>query len=179
MKEIITVRELAHKYYNLIYRKLLFGLNYNETEAEELTQEVFYELCKKWSGMRKESEKELKAWLLSTAQKKLMQFYRRSSKERKSCSEMSESHNLADQGADPYCQIINDSIMRDFDKWEKEILSQLSNNEIQLAKMIRKRIRYADIGKELGISEAAVTSRVYRLYKKVKELIAEKITKII
>lgn len=177
MKEKITLRFLTENYYNKIYRKLLRSLSYDQSTAEDITQDVFLELCKKWGTMKKSSEAELASWLYVTAQNKLSDRYRKLAKEKHSLAQLDENE-VTSKERDLDEEIVNSYVLKNMDAYEEKILSALSDDEIALAAYLRKGIKYAEIGKRMEISEAAVTSRVYRLVHKVRKAVAEEISKI-
>ena len=61
-----------------------------------------------------------------------------------------------------------------------EIINSLRPVEQQLIKYIRdENMTYAQIGEEMGLTPSEVAMRVYRLRKKVKKLIAERLNKVL
>jgi len=44
----MTLHEICTKYYNVVYRRCSYELNFNADAAAEVTQQVFLVLCEKW-----------------------------------------------------------------------------------------------------------------------------------
>lgn len=47
----MTLKQVCEEYYNIVYRRCLRDLFYNQELASEVTQQTFLVLCEKWSSL--------------------------------------------------------------------------------------------------------------------------------
>ena len=65
----MTLHEICTKYYNVVYRRCSYELNFNADAAAEVTQQVFLVLCEKWPLVQ--FHPNLEGWLLKVTSNKL------------------------------------------------------------------------------------------------------------
>ncbi len=163
-------------YYNLVYRRCLYEFNFNEQTAEDASDEIFIALLK---NIHKVDDSKIKAWLHSTTDKKIKEFRRRY-KRRCRIDDISKYRNsLRDTSTQSMEELLLIKAVEETDI-DLEIINSLRPIEQQLIKYIRDgNMTYAQIGEEMGLTPSEVTMRVYRLRKKVKKLIAERLNKVL
>ncbi|MBQ2828552.1 MAG: sigma-70 family RNA polymerase sigma factor [Clostridia bacterium] len=158
--------EIAALYYDDVYRLCLSRLG-READAADVTQEVFLFFQEKYSGLE---DNFIKAWLFSVANNKIKEEFRHIAKREKELifGTISETQT----STDILFELEEDNKITDeeLEEKKKSILSSLTEKELELFEMVyMKHMEYAELAKELDISEHAVRSRVYRLRVKIKE----------
>jgi len=167
----MTLEEVCCLYYDMIYNRCLFKLYFNAQLAEDTTQEVFSILCYKWDRLKKDN---IKVWLIRTADFKILKAKASFAKQRDTVVTMDVEWFPEDSYAlDLDEQIIVEKVLRDFDKYHSEILSQLSAKEIYLINSLQQDLKYSEIARLLQTTEAAVAMNVCRLRKKVSAIVTE------
>ena len=76
-------------------------------------------------------------------------------------------------------QILCQKIEERIDQYHNDILSQLTEKELVLLDCIKRKMKHADIAREIGSTPAAVSMAVVRLNRKVKEIVRRITEKIL
>lgn len=173
----MTLQKISDRYYETIYRRCLYYLNFNQEAAEEVTQQVFLVLCEKWPLVQYHPN--LPGWLHRTTSYKLKKAVAGNNK--KVVIESTDTADFRENIAAPdiYSELICRQIEADMEKYTGEILSRLNESEKILLGYIREEKTYAEMAELLQITEGAVSMRVVRLYKKVREIVREIVDNII
>lgn len=167
----MTLQEVCDQYYKKVYLRCLHSLNFNQYAAEEVTQEVFSVLCKRWTEV--ENHPNIQGWLRKTAINKL----------KKAKVWYAFRSGLVSINADNFReplvekdmleQILCEQLEAEMELYTNEVLARLSESERILLEYKREKKSHAEIGELLGITEGAVTMRVVRLKQKIREIVRE------
>ena len=167
----MTLQETCDRYYETIYHRCLYHLNFNQESAEEVTQQVFLVLCEKWPLVQYHPN--LPGWLHKTTSYKLKKAVEGNTPKVAIVSTDTEDFRETAETTDIYSELMCRQIEADMEKYTGEILSRLNESEKILLEYIRGNKTYAEIAELLEITEGAVSMRVVRLYRKVREIVQE------
>ncbi|MHB8073289.1 RNA polymerase sigma factor [Desulfosporosinus fructosivorans] len=164
--------DLCNKYFNriLLYcRRLVKGQEQFLDFVEECTQNTFLEARKQISKLK--NHPNVEGWLYATARNLINNSYR--SMYIKKRHEVNIDDNIS--GAlteldDELEELFNNTI--DLDKLCVEILDKLNPSEYGLyLDYYKGNMSVSDLSKKHDISTTAMTTRIYRLKKKIKDII--------
>ncbi len=161
--------EIAEKYYNNIYRFCLSRL-FDVQSAHDVTQKVFLTFQEKAETLEDDN---ILAWLFSVANLKIHEEF----KEIARCEKEKIFHLC---GAPPNSTAIVYEMEQDNKITDEEIeskkdliLKSLNDKELKLFELFYvKHLEYEKLAEELGISEGAARTRIYRLRLKIKERVS-------
>ena len=77
-------------------------------------------------------------------------------------------------GSDMHEQIVRQKLEKRIEQYEAEVYAALSDREQKLTDCLRRKMKYADIARELASTPGAISMAVVRLKRKIRS-IAEKI----
>ena len=165
--------EEIEKYFEEYYKALCFSckarMPNHATYVEDIVNEVFVILCKKWHTLEKS---DIRAWLYRVADNLLKEFFRKQAKETQKLDyidDFADDNLIYEQNFE---NIDDDAI----EIYKAEILSGLSEENKKLYDMnFVKNLSHEEIDKELRISEEALKKRLYRLKQKIKIEIDERV----
>ena len=166
---MMTLNEICQQYYSKVYRRCLHTLFYNEALAEDITQDVFHELCLQWEQLEKTY---IGAWLYKTADHmvlKAKQKYTRSVRKTVALDE-TYAQNLPAQ-FDVHEQMQIDKIDANPDLYCALVYDKLKDREKKLLKYLQMNMKYADIAHLMGSTEGAITMAAVRLRRRVEVLV--------
>lgn len=162
--------EIAETYYKDVLDFCRAELK-NESDAEDITQEVFLLFQSRYTEM---DDINIKSWLFNVAQKKISERFR-DIKKRSDVLLFDENADYLN--TDSFIAEINESMFMDDEEIEHQkfkILEKLTPEERELFKMIYIRhLKYAEIAEISGISENAVSIRALRMRNKIKKAVSE------
>ncbi len=166
--------DLCNRYFQRIYyycRKLVKGQVQLIDLVEECTQNTFLEARKQFSKLK--SHPNIEGWLYTTARNLINNSYRSMYiKKRKEVILDDNFSSTLTSLDDELERIIDDSI--DLDKLSVEILNKLSKNEYELyTDYYKNNMSVSDLAEKHDISSSAVTTRIYRLKKKTKNMVRD------
>lgn len=172
-RDDIFYEELCNKYYEQIYffcNRLVKGQEQFLDFVEECTQNTFLEARKQISKLR--THPNIEGWLYTTARNLINNSYRSMYIKKKhelyieddiSCT---SAYEIDKELEDPFYSNI------DLDKLCTEILSMLNEKENNLyIDYYKRNMPIADLSQKYGISSTAVTTRIYRLKIKIKNIV--------
>lgn len=169
MIDNITATIISEKYYNNVYSYCLSSLNWNETEASEVTQRVFEVFCEKCGEL--ENDNILK-WLYGVAWNKVMEHHR---EEQKAYNFLSVEDELTCEQEEEFFSLLDEYFPLDdetIQKHKEVVLKSLSQKEKLLYnKRFVENKDVKQVALEFGITENAVRLREARLRKKVEKLV--------
>ena len=149
--------EIASKYYKEIFNYCHFKLGYHHQNAEECTQEVFVVLMIKWGKLS--SHENIRAWLYRTADNIIKNHNRKNCKQVKELSSYEKIEEAADLG-----------YLEDYGAFE--LLSGLTLEEQNLLKeYYLDKATASELAVRYHISESAIHVRIYRIKKKMKNIL--------
>ena len=172
----MTLEEARRTYYNKVYRHCLKELYYNEKAAEDTTQETFAALCHSWPKLDHDN---FEPWLWKTAHNLILKAKANHTKWSLNISASDDTYPDPSTEADIHEQIVRQKIEERIDRYQAEIYSKLTDRERKLADCLRKKMKYADIAKELGSTPGAVSMAVVRLNRKVREIVRQIVENIL
>lgn len=151
------------EYYEALCRYCTVRMPNNTLFAEDIANEVFALLCRKWQGLEKS---DIRAWLYRAADNLLKEFFRKQAKEAKKTEYMEDMDDCTDSGL-IYEQIFDNIGDDEIEVYKNKILSGLSQKDRKLYEMnFVERLSHKEICKELLISEETLKKRLYRLKQK-------------
>ncbi len=157
-------KRIAKQYYNDVYRFCLSRVN--KDEASDITQEVFLLFQEKCDFLEDDN---ICSWLISVAEKKSFEAYRKRKKEKEILENVSIIEN-AFTTIEEYFNVNE----KDIAEAKSEVFSQLTEKEKRLFELIyTQKLKYAAIAEELKTTEKAVSMSAVRLNRKIKRLVAE------
>lgn len=160
-----TIEFAVHQYYSEIYR-FCFSRMINKNDVEDVVQNVFVVLQEKSDDLTAEN---LRAWLFSVAQRKLLE-------ERRDEIRRSRfvSYDVEVIAKDPVLtyEIVEEQISEnDVCALKTRILQMLTPEERDLFEQIyEKHVNRKEVAKQLNITENALNVRVHRLKNHIKSL---------
>jgi len=164
--------DLCDKYFeqiSLYCRKLVKGQEQFSDFVEECTQNTFLEAWKQLSKLKEHPN--VGEWLYKTARNFINSSYR--SMYVKKRHEVSIDDNIANAWTEldnELEELVNHAL--DLDKLCVEILDKLNPSEYNLyIDYYKRNISVSDLSKKHDISATAMTTRIYRLKKKIKIII--------
>ncbi len=165
-----TAKEIARKYYKEIYAYCLSYANCSESEAEEITQNVFLTFQEKLDNLE---DINIRSWLLATAKNKAREFFRQNKKAEKLVPLNPDRTPTDDMFIyiDRYFAEMDDVSDEYIEKCKELILKTLTKKEYELyTKVFIEKKKYRQVAEEMNISEKNVGVRVSRLRQKIKKL---------
>lgn len=173
----MTLHEVCTQYYNMVYHRCYYELNFDTDTAAEITQQVFLVLCEKWPLVQ--FHPNLEGWLLKVASNKLKKAQTGYIQQSQIMSTDAEEFREPVREDDIFSQIMCEQLELDLERYTNEVLSQLTESERILAGYIREKKKYAEIAELLEITEGAASMRVSRLYRKVRGIVQEIIDNVV
>ncbi|WMJ85573.1 RNA polymerase sigma factor [Anaerocolumna sp. MB42-C2] len=162
--------ELCNRHYSKIYnfcKKLLYG--YNSDFAEECTQNTFLEARKQITKLK--THPNIEGWLYTTSRNQINSFLRKQHVIRK-------YEVIFDEESFTSLAVLDNNIEKLFEEdinveqLALDVLKSLSNQERDLYNAYyKKHLQIIDLSNKYNISTTAVTTRIYRLNKKIKNII--------
>lgn len=178
MIDKITAKEIADEYYKEIYAYCLSYADCSETEAEDITQNVFLTFQQKLDKLENTN---IRSWLMKTAKNKTREFFRQKEKADKLVPLDPDSLPTDDMFVciDRYFAEIDEVSDEYIEKCKELILKTLTKKEYELYnKVFIEKKKYSQVAEELNITENNVSVRVSRLRKKIKNLASLTVTVI-
>ena len=172
----MTLEEACHNYYNIIHLHCLKELYYNEEAAKDATQETFAAFCQCWDKLDHEN---YAPWLWKTANNYVNKEKARYTKNKIIVREPEDIYPDPSTEPDMTEQILCQKIEERIDQYHDEVTGQLTERERMLLDCLKRKMKYADIAREIGSTPAAVSMAVVRLNRKVKEIVRKITEKIL
>ena len=172
----MTLEDACHRYYNVIYRHCLKELYYNEEAAKDATQETFAAFCRCWDKL---DHDKYEPWLWKTADNYINKEKARYTKNKIMLSEPDDIYPDPSTEPDMVEQILSKKIEERIDQYHDEVIRQLTEKDLKLLDFLKRKMKYADIAREIGSTPAAVSMAVVRLNRKVKEIVRKITEKIL
>ena len=172
----MTLEEASRTYYNKVYRHCLKELYYNEKAAEDTTQETFAALCHSWPKLDHEN---FEPWLWKTANNYVNKEKARYTKNKIIVREPEDIYPDPSTEPDMTEQILCQKIEERIDQYHDEVTGQLTEKERMLLDCLKRKMKHADIAREIGSTPAAVSMAVVRLNRKIKEIVRKITEKIL
>jgi len=164
------LNDICEKYYLDIYKYCVARLDISY--AGDITNEVFELLCRKWQNLE---NKNYKSWLYKTANNLIKNFYKK--QKRKTEKETYIDNSIIDTFS--YEQNFENISDEEIEKYKDEILEILTEHERRLFTMqYVEKLSHTQISEKLFIPENTVKQRLYRLKKKIKIEVANKLKQI-
>jgi len=174
-KDNETIEQFFLEYYAPICKYCVLRMPKHISYAEDIANEAFALLCKKWHDLKKN---DIRAWLYRTADNLIKEFHRKNKKESNNIGYI-EDFDAAAVNNLKYEQDFENISDDDIEICKAKILNELSDTDKKLFTMnFIKKLPHKEIGRELLISEEAVKKRVYRLKQKIISKINEKIKEL-
>ena len=163
--------ELCIKYYEQIYsfcNRLVNGQKQYIDFVEDCTQNTFLEAQKHFIKLK--THPNIEGWLYTTARNLINNTYRSHYLKKK--HEIFWGEEITATSLDDLAKEIDEPLNGSYDpdKLCSEILSKLYKNEYNLyIDYYKTKLSITELSKKYDISASAVTSRIYRLKKKIKK----------
>lgn len=158
------------QYYATIYRYCLYRFNYDRQAAEDCCQETFLTLYE--NLVKFKNYDHVKAWLYHTADNYINRYFRELSKSNKKLVKLSAENELSElvDEANSIELCLDKAI--NIEDFIEPVLEELTSAEQQLYELyFRQDIPIRELSQRLGISEHALSTRIYRLKGKIKQKI--------
>ena len=145
-------------------------LNYDINTAQDITQEVFYELFSHWDSFHTRTEAGLLTWLYRTADILIKKYFRLQKKAKK--IESLQNANQIDFQFQVDSNLLAEEERRQYEFYIKEIKEKLSKKELQIFEyIILQKYTVSQTAKLLDMKENTVMVSLYRLRKKLNKLL--------
>ncbi len=174
-KDVVFYENLCNKYFERIYfycKRMVKGQEQFMDFVEECTQNTFLEARKQISHLR--NHPNVEGWLYTTARNLINQSYR-SMYTKKKHEVMLEEETISAilEGFEHKLEeLLNNTV--DLDKLYVDILDRLSESEYSLYTDYYKcYMSIPELAKKYDVSATAITTRIYRLKKKIKNLVSD------
>jgi RNA polymerase sigma-70 factor (ECF subfamily) len=135
--------------------------------AEECAQNTFVQVQENITALQ--AHPNLAGWLYKTARNQVNAFYRKLYRRRK--YEIAISDSIANQLKASSCELYEVLIgTLDMNKMVRHVLQQLSRVETEIyVDYFKDRLSIHEISQKYNLSKTVVTTRIYRLRKKIKQ----------
>ena len=155
----IEFSSIYREYVKPIYRYIIARVG-SQSEAEDLTSQVFMDALNAWSRFNKDGN--IPAWLFTIARNKIVDRYRQ------------QKHTISLNSLDNTSADENDPLSYVMEAETSAKLSQIiSNLDAEQQELLQLRfageLTYAQIGAVLGKTEAAVKMAVHRLLDRLQD----------
>ena len=173
INDVIFYEDLCNQYFERIYfycKRMVRGQEEFMDFVEECTQNTFLEARKQISHLR--DHPNVEGWLYITARNLINQSYRGMyiKKRHEVMLEEDISHNSTGFDHDLE-EIFNNTV--DLDELYDHILGRLNQNEYSLyTDYYKNNMSVSDLAKKYDVSATAITTRIYRVKKKIKNLVS-------
>jgi RNA polymerase sigma-70 factor (ECF subfamily) len=161
--------DVFHRYFTRIlnYCKRLMRGQAVEM-AEECAQNTFVQVQENITALQ--AHPNLAGWLYKTARNQVNAFYRKLYRRRK--YEIAISDSIANQLMGNSCELYEVLIRTlDINKMVRHVLQQLSRTETEFyVDYFKDRLSIQALSQKYNLSKTAVTTRIYRLRKKIKQM---------
>ena len=160
------IDEFVSNNYDLIWTAAYCLTNRSRDSADEITQEVFLLLVKKWDSLKKDN---IKAWLLAATRNKALEYFRTEKKQRGGITIPIDSEVVSEI---PTFDSSFDLSDNEIQKIKKDLLRTLTEEERQLYNAYyEKKFSYDDIVKLYSLPLFTARSKIWRIKNKLyKEL---------
>lgn len=176
MIDSITAEIIAKKYYKTVYAYCLSYVNCNESDACDITQEVFLLFQRKCEAL---DNVNIRSWLYKATRYKVQEHYRKTKKDDRLVP-LDENTVSADE--DELVPIFEEQFnMKDeeIEKYKAIVLKGLTKSEQELYnKIFIEKKKYKEIAEELNISVKGVNSRAMRLRIKIRRAVTLMFTSV-
>ena len=167
---------LCNLYFDRIYnycKRLVRGQDQFMDFVEDCTQNTFLEARKQISHLRNHANVE--GWLYTTARNLINHSYRSMYVKKRHEVIMYDNMSGALMEVDHELEeLFNSAMDLDLEKLSIEILSKLNTNESDLNLDYYKcNMSVSDLSEKYNVSATAMTTRIYRLKKKIKNLVCD------
>ncbi len=165
-----SAKNIATEYYSEIHSYCLSYAQCTESEADDITQEVFLTFQKKVDTLK---EINIRAWLFKTAKNKTREYFREHNKAQKLVPLNPNETPTDDMFVyiDKYFEDADYVSDEYIEKCKELILKSLSKKEIELyTKVFVEKKKYKQIAEEMNTNEKYVSVMVTRLKQKIKVL---------
>lgn len=172
----IKAEIIAKKYYEDVFSYCYSYLNCNETEASDITQEVFLVFQEKCETLE---DINIRNWLYKVAKNKVREHFRKMKKEDKLVP-LDENMVTVDEDEmlplfDEYLKIDDEEI----EKYKTIVLKGLTKSEQELYhKIFVEKKKYKEIAEELNTTEKAINSKAMRLRIKIRRIVSLMFTSV-
>lgn len=166
-----TAITVAKKHYNDVYAYCLSYAHCSESEAQDITQEVFLTFQEKLDSLENQN---IRRWLLITAKNKVREFYRENKKDAMLVPLEPDTIPTADMYIyiDKYLTECEELSEEYIEKCKQLILKSLSKSELEIyTKIFIEKKTHQQIADELNSSKNAVSLRASKLQRKIKALV--------
>ena len=167
----MTLKEICDKHYSVVYHRCLYELYFNEELAEEAVQQVFLVLCEKWEFLQ--GHPNLEGWLLRTASYKIQKAKASYTQRLELVSTDAEDFIEPVRNQDFHDQVVSECLEENMGQYTGEVYARLNEKERILLGYMRKKTKYADIAKQMNMTEGAVSMAVVRLSRKIRGIVRE------
>ena len=148
-----------------------------QTFAEEAAQQVFVLLCEKWETLQQHPN--LEGWLLRTSAFKVQKAKAGYTRCLEIVSTDAEDFIEPVRIQDFHDRIVCEHLEEDMNRYAGEVYSRLTEKERTLLGYMRRKVKYADIAKELSTTEGAVSMAAVRLSRKIRGIVREVVDNVL
>jgi RNA polymerase sigma-70 factor (ECF subfamily) len=165
------IEKYFNEYYAAICKYCVLRMPNHISYAEDIANEAFALLCKKWDSLEKN---DIRAWLYRATDNLMKEFFRKQAKEAK---KLEYIENMDDYADELIYELDFENISDDeIEIYKESILNGLSEKEKNLFEMnFVQRLPHKEIDRELLISEETLKKRLYRLKQKIILAVSEKL----
>ncbi len=167
----MTLKQVCEEYYNIVYRRCLRDLFYNQELASEVTQQTFLVLCEKWSSLC--DHPNLEGWLLVTAEYKIKKAKELHTKNPYTICAEDEDFVEPTNENEIFEQVICEHLDNSLEQYEEKVYEKLNKREQILFRHLRSGKKHADIAELMGCKKGAVSVAAVRLSRKIRSLVKE------
>lgn len=166
--------DLCNQYFQRIYnycKKLVRGQDQLIDLVEECTQNTFLEARKQISKLK--DHPNIEGWLYTTARNQMNNSYRSMYIKKRREVILDDSLSSTSTSLDDELERLLDSDV-DLDKLSTRILSNLDEKEYELyIDYYKNNMSISNLAEKYDISASAATTRIYRLKKKIKNMVRD------
>lgn len=166
-------KKITEEYYGKIYKLALYYLK-NETEAEDLTQDIFFKVIKNLSSFKEESQ--VYTWIYRIAVNTLTNYLRRKkivqfiSFEQ---DDINKKNMFREEGEDPASRMeMEEEKQNRLSKLDSALNILTSRERTAFYFFHYEKIKQKDIAEIMDTSVSAVESLIFKSMKKIKRILA-------
>lgn len=172
--DVVFYEDLCNQYFERIYfycMRMVRGQEVFMDFVEECTQNTFLEARKQISHLR--NHPNVEGWLYTTARNLINQSYRGMYIKKRHEVKLEEDISYTLVGFDHDLEELFNSTL-DLDKLYAHILGRLNQNEYSLYNdYFKDNMSISDLARKYDVSATAITTRIYRVKKKIKKLVSD------
>lgn len=164
-KQREEIEELYSQYYDKVYKEIYFKVNYHKEVAEDLTSQVFLKVLNNFERYDR-TKASIGTWIKNITKNTVIDYYRRRKQEPLLLYDFEEEALIIDFEEEQWLKLKKQCI--------NQVIKELKTQEKELIvlKYFQDKTN-KEIAIQIGIKESTVSTRFFRLLRKIKNIIPD------